>query len=113
MSNASQQAKKNEGAWNVVDAATGDVFTAIETKSGAHNTVCGLDGRWAYLAELRPPLLSVVDTRSHKVVRTVGPLSAPVRPFTVNRAQTLCFVNVNGLLGFEVGDLRTGKKLYS
>ena len=26
--------------------------------------------------------------------------------------QTLCFVNVNELLGFEVGDLTTGKKLH-
>jgi hypothetical protein len=30
----------------------------------------------------------------------------------VNGSQTLCFVNVNGLLGFEVGDLRTGKVLH-
>src|SRR5438067_7174245 len=30
--------------WNVVEAATGKVITDIETKSGAHNTVCGLDG---------------------------------------------------------------------
>jgi sugar lactone lactonase YvrE len=35
-----------------------------------------------------------------------------IRPFTVNGAGTLVFVNINGLLGFEVGDLRTGKKLY-
>ena len=28
------------------------------------------------------------------------------------RAQTLCYVNVNELLGFEIGDLRTGKKLH-
>jgi len=35
-----------------------------------------------------------------------------IRPFTVNGANTLVFVNINGLLGFEVGDLRTGKKLY-
>ena len=33
-------------------------------------------------------------------------------PFTVNGRQTLCFVNVNDLLGFEVGDLTTGKKLH-
>ncbi len=30
----------------------------------------------------------------------------------MNAARTLCFVNVNGLLGFEIGDLTTGKKLY-
>jgi hypothetical protein len=98
--------------WNVVDAAGGDIVAKIEPKSGSHNTVCGLDGKRAYLAGLHSPLLTVVDTQTQKVVQTVGPFSAPIRPFTVNGAQTLCFVNVNELLGFEVGDLTTGKKLY-
>jgi hypothetical protein len=35
-----------------------------------------------------------------------------VRPFTINSAETLCFVNVNELLGFEIGDLKTGKMLH-
>ena len=42
----------------------------------------------------------------------MGPFSASIRPFTVNGRQTLCFVNVNDLLGFEVGDLKTGKMLH-
>jgi hypothetical protein len=98
--------------WNVVSAEDGELLASIETKSGAHNTVVGLDGSRMYLAGLRSPLLSVADTKTHKVVAQVGPFAAPVRPFTVNAAQTLCFVNVNDLLGFEVGDLKTGKKLY-
>jgi DNA-binding beta-propeller fold protein YncE len=98
--------------WNVVNAATGAVIKKIETNSGSHNTICSLDGKEAYLAGLRSPLLSVADTRSKKVVRTVGPFSGSIRPFTVNGSNTFCFVNVNGLLGFEVGDLRTGRKLY-
>jgi DNA-binding beta-propeller fold protein YncE len=97
--------------WNVVDGATGKVVQTIETKSGAHNTVCGLDGQLMYLAGLKSPLLSVADTKTHKVIKTVGPFSAPVRPFTVNADQTRCYVNVNNLLGFEVGDLTTGKVL--
>jgi DNA-binding beta-propeller fold protein YncE len=98
--------------WNVTDGASGDVLATIETKSGAHNTVVGLDGSRMYLAGLRSPLLSVADTKTHKVVETVGPFAAAIRPFTVNAAQTICFVNVNELLGFEVGDLKTGKKLH-
>lgn len=98
--------------WNVVDAATGGVTATITTRSGAHNTICGLDGKRAYLAGLKSPFLSVVDTATNTVVGTVGPFAAPVRPFTVNGRQTLCFVNVNDLLGFEVGDLTTGKKLH-
>jgi DNA-binding beta-propeller fold protein YncE len=98
--------------WNVVEAATGTVITSIETRSGAHNTVCGLDGTRMYLAGLRSPYLFVADTATHKVVNKVGPFAASIRPFTVNGAQTLCFVNVNECLGFEVGDLKSGKKLH-
>ncbi len=95
--------------WNVVEGATGKIVHRIEPKSGAHNTICSLDGKEAYLAGLRSPQLTVVDTRT-KAERTVGPFSAAIRPFTVN--QTHCFVNVNGLLGFEIGDLKSGKKLH-
>src|SRR5262249_49638507 len=98
--------------WNVVDGATGDVVATHETKSGSHNTVGSLDGTRMYLAGLRSPLLTVADTSTHKALGTVGPFSAPIRPFTVNAAQTLCFVNVNDLLGFEIGDLKTGKVLH-
>ena len=98
--------------WHVVDAASGDVITKIVPESGAHNTVCSLDGTCAYLAGLKSPLLTVVDAKTQKVGQPVGPFSAPIRPFTVNAAKTLCFVNVNGLLGFEIGDLTTGKMLH-
>ncbi len=98
--------------WNVVDAATGKVTADIETKSGAHNTVCGLDGKRAYMAGLKSPFLFVADTKTNKVIDKVGPFAAAIRPFTINGTQTLCFVNVNELLGFEVGDLKTGKKLH-
>jgi DNA-binding beta-propeller fold protein YncE len=98
--------------WHVVDAASGDVMTKIVPRSGAHNTVYGPDGKEVYLAGLRSPLLSVADTATHTVARTVGPFSAPIRPFTVNGRQTLCFVNINDLLGFEVGDLKSGKMLH-
>jgi DNA-binding beta-propeller fold protein YncE len=98
--------------WNVVDGDTGDVIATIEPKSGSHNTVVGLDGSRMYLAGLKSPLLTVADTRTHKVVGTVGPFAAAIRPFTINGAQTLVYVNVNDCLGFEIGDLRTGKKLH-
>src|SRR5262249_24390392 len=88
------------------------VVAQVETNSGSHNTICSLDGTRAYLAGLRSPLLTVVDVRTQKAVQTVGAFSAAIRPFTVNAANTLCFVNVNGLLGFEIGDLKTSKKLY-
>jgi DNA-binding beta-propeller fold protein YncE len=98
--------------WHAIDAMSGDVLAQVVTKSGAHNTIYGSDGRSVYLAGLRSPILAIADPRTHKVVGGVGPFSNPVRPFTVNAKQTLCFVNVNDLLGFEIGDIRTGKMLH-
>ena len=102
-----------EGAiWNVVDAATGDVIAKVTPNSGAHNTIYGLNGAEVYLAGLKSPILSIASTKDHTIARTVGPFSNRIRPFTVNGRQTLCFVNCNELLGFEVGDLKTGKVLH-
>lgn len=98
--------------WHVVNALTGDIVARIEPRSGAHNTVYGPDGRAVFLAGLRSPLLSIADTSTHTVTKTVGPFGNSVRPFTINGSQTLCFVNVNDLLGFEVGDITTGKFLH-
>jgi DNA-binding beta-propeller fold protein YncE len=98
--------------WYVVDAESGDVMKRIVTNSGAHNTICGPSGKYAYLAGLKSPLLRVVDTQSKTVVREVGPFSNVIRPFTIDGAERRCYVNVNDLLGFEVGDLRTGKMLH-
>jgi len=96
--------------WNVVDGATGAVVKTIVTKSGAHNTALSPDGKRVYLAGLRSPILTVVDTKTHEEVGKIGPFTAPIRPFTVSNRH--CFVNVNGLLGIEIGDVRTGEKLY-
>ena len=98
--------------WHAVDAMSGDVLAKIETKSGAHNTIYGPDGRQVFLAGLKSSILAIADPATHTVVGGVGPFSNSVRPFTINAAQTLCFVNVNDLLGFEVGDIKTGKMLH-
>lgn len=98
--------------WNVIDAQNGDVLATVEPKNGAHNTVVGLDGSRMYLAGLKSNLLTVADTKTHKVLGTVGPFSASIRPFTVNGSQSLVYVNINECLGFEIGDLKTGKKLH-
>lgn len=98
--------------WNVVDAATGELITRIEVKTRTHNTCVSLDGSRMYLAAIGSPNLRVVDTKTHQVLQEVGPFGAGIRPFTVNADQSLAFVNVNQLLGFEIGDLKTGKKLH-
>ena len=97
--------------WHVIDGSDGKELTRIVTDSGAHNTVFAPDGKHVYLAGLHSPLLAVADPTSNSIEKQVGPFAAEIRPFTVNGSSTRCYVNVNGLLGFEVGDLVTGKKL--
>ena len=98
--------------WNVVDAASGNVLGKIETNSASHNTICSRDGTRAYCAGLKSSSLTVVDTSTRQIVGAVGPFSGSIRPFTVNGKHTLVLATVNGLLGFEIGDLDTGKVLH-
>ena len=98
--------------WHIVDALSGEEIDKLVTGGGAHNTIVGPDGKEAYLAGLKSPLLTVADVGKHTAIQTVGPFAAEIRPFTIDGSQTHCFVCINGLLGFEVGDLLTGKKLF-
>jgi hypothetical protein len=98
--------------WNVVEAGNGDVLNVITTNSGAHNTVFGIDGKLVYLAGLKSNMLTIADAQTRAAVSTVGPFGGFIRPFTVNGNGTLCFCCVNGLLGFEIGDLKNGKLLH-
>ena len=97
--------------WHVIDAADGNELAKITGGAGAHNTVAGLDGRHVYLAGLHSPALGVADAHTYAIDSTVGPFAAEIRPFTVNGACTRCYVCINALLGFEIGDLDSGKKL--
>jgi DNA-binding beta-propeller fold protein YncE len=99
-------------AWYIVDAGSGEEIKRLVLNSKSHNTVYGLDGKRVYLAGLGSPFLSVASTDTHSVEKTVGPFGDFIRPFTINGAQTLVFANVNGLLGFEIGDLMTNEVIH-
>ncbi len=49
--------------------------------------------------------------KAHVLVNKIGPFASFIRPFTINGKETLVYATVDSLLGFEVGDLKTGKKL--
>jgi DNA-binding beta-propeller fold protein YncE len=97
--------------WNVVDCRNGEIITKLKVHSRAHNTIYGPSGKHAYLADIGSPDLYVTDTETHTIAKTVGPFSAGIRPFTINSDESLVYATVNELLGFEVGDLKTGEKL--
>ena len=98
--------------WHVVDATSGDVIATITPRSGAHNTVVTIDGRWAFLGGLKSPVMHIADAQEHKPARKIEGFSAPIRPFTVNGKGTLAYVCVNDLLGFEIGDVESGKMIH-
>ena len=97
--------------WNVVDCATGDVIKRIDVFKRAHNTIYGPSGTHVYLDDIASPWLYVADGTNHTLVNKIGPFSNFVRPFTINGKETIAYVTIDSLLGFEVGDLATGKKL--
>jgi hypothetical protein len=99
--------------WNVVDCEKGNIIAKIKVTRRAHNTIYGSSGNNVYLDDIASPWLFVADTKTHTIVNKVGPFYNNVRPFTINGKETLAYVTCDSLLGFEVGDLKTGKKLAS
>jgi DNA-binding beta-propeller fold protein YncE len=97
--------------WNVVDCASGDIIKKIEVNKRAHNTIYGPSGKKVYLDDIASPWLYIADAKKHELVNKVGPFANFIRPFTIDGKETLAYVTVDSLLGFEVGDLVSGKKL--
>jgi hypothetical protein len=94
-------------SWYVVDALTGKQIKKIEISemSSPHNTIFSLDGSHVFMSGA---LLAVADTKTNTIVKTIK-FGNNVRPFTVNGRGTLIFADVNGLLGFEVADVKSGE----
>jgi hypothetical protein len=57
----------------------------------------------------------VASTGANQVIRKIGPVGGAggIRPFAINGAQSLAFITLSGFLGFQVGDIGTGKILYT
>lgn len=96
----------------VVEAATGRLLDKIHIYKGTHNNIVSLNGAHVYLASVAYNYLTMVDTKTDKILKKIGPFTEPIRPFTINGRETLVFANVEHLQGFEVASITTGKKLY-
>ncbi len=98
--------------FNYVLDADGKILKKLVVSRRTHDTLCGLQGNYAYLETLTSNYVSVVDTSTDQITGAVGPFSDHVRPFTVNAGETLLFANIEHLFGFEVADMRTGSVLH-
>jgi DNA-binding beta-propeller fold protein YncE len=104
----------NSTAWEIVDAANGQIIGSVQGGSGPHETIIGPGGKYVYLGGVNTPYLEVASTSSGRIVRKIGPLHGPgVRPFTIDATQTLAFTTSWNFLGFQVSSIKTGKVLYS
>ena len=98
----------------VLDASDGDVARhACPVAPQTHNAVLQprRHPRLPHVDHARPTSRSSTPADDH-VIRRVGPFGDSIRPFTINGRNTLAIVNVNRLIGFEVGDIATGQKLW-
>jgi len=102
------------GIWEVLRADTGDPIAAIDTDGvGPHNTLISVNGRHVYMGPRGTNYLIVGSVATGKVIGHVGPVQDGVRPFTINRKETLAFITTTGFLGFQVGNIKTGEIIYT
>jgi DNA-binding beta-propeller fold protein YncE len=107
-----------DGIWEIIDASTGKVTGSIDSQGvGPHNTLLNASGTHVYMGPRGSNYLVKADTATGRVLQQIGPFTplynkVGVRPFTVNGSETLSFVTVTGRLGFQVGDIATGRVLY-
>ena len=103
--------------WYYIDAATGKSLGKFKTPETpvAHNLAVSPDGKIGILGSMSSPKnskagVAVIDVPSRQVLRYMT-FSEMVRPLTINHDASLVYVDVNGLIGFEIGDLKTGKMI--
>jgi hypothetical protein len=52
-------------------------------------------------------------TSDNAVLHRIGPVLSGVRPFTINASETLAFITTSQFLGFQVGEVGSGKVIYT
>jgi DNA-binding beta-propeller fold protein YncE len=99
------------GTWYVINAGNGDVVGRVGGPAGPHNTIVSLDGGHVYLGGRASNYLGIADTATDQVMRRIGPLLNSVRPFTINGRETIAYITITGLRGFQIGDIGSGDVL--
>ena len=102
------------GIWEVLNANTGSLRGSIDSKGkGPHNTVLNAAGSRVYMGPRFSNYLVIADTSTDTVIRAIGPVKKGVRPFTINKQESLAFITTSGFLGFQVGSVNTGRIIYT
>ena len=94
--------------WYVIDARDGSLKATIAVMGWPRHAIYSRDGRHVYLSAWESNVLTVADTKTNKAIREVGPFGDSVCPFAIDGKEAFVFATVDGLVGFEVADLRSG-----
>lgn len=117
--------KRHGKSWDVIDTEKKKIIANVPIPYGnPHNTWCSKNGKTMYLAALGNEYLYVADVTKHKMVKQIGPFmpnpeepwgwtqkkKGPkgIRPFALSHDEKECYVNLDGILGYEIGDLNSG-----
>ena len=101
--------------WYYIDGVTGKVLSKLPTPetTATHNLALSPDGKIGVMGSMSDPPkagIAVIDVPNQKILRYMI-FTKMVRPLTINHDASLVYVNVNGLIGFEIGEVGTGKVL--
>ncbi|MEZ5416121.1 MAG: YncE family protein [Vicinamibacterales bacterium] len=101
------------GALDVIDTVALKNVKTVPTKGAIHNVYVTPDGRWAVAGSIPEKTISIVDTATDTLARTI-PLSAGIRPmaFTTrpDGSTGLIIVQLSDFHGFVTVDFTTGKE---
>ena len=101
------------GALDVIDTVTLKNVKTVPTKGAIHNVYITPDGKWAVAGSIPEKTISIVDTATDTLARTI-PLSAGIRPmaFTTKAdgSTDRVFVQLSDFHGFVAVDFATGKE---
>ena len=95
----------------VVDGETGELIKRLQVGPQAHNSIVSLDGRYVFLGTRT--MLTMFDTKDESVVSQIKDIGEKgVFPYTVKSKNDIAFVCLGSHIGFEVVDLKEGKRLH-
>jgi hypothetical protein len=122
----SGETAKTAGFWYEIDTSTHTVRTQINFAAdggvpGAHNTICGADGKVfmeaiaargsvgnadnQHSVKIYTPGVNEITNPGSGTSTYVGAFSNRVRPFSINGSESLIFATLEDFIGFQVGEV--------
>lgn len=106
--------REEPGALDVIDTGSLRNVKSVPVEGQVHNVYVTPDGRFAVAGSIQSRTISIVETRTDEMVRTIE-MSAGVRPMAFDTAAdgstSRIFVQLSNVHGFAVVDFATGREV--